>query len=65
MFEVPDSDITAVHIEEGAVLGQGSIHYSRSSRSNDELAVATNSSSNGQLSQDRESMPRTGDSVAV
>lgn len=67
MFEVPDSDITAVHIEEGAVLGKESVHYSRSSssQSDNDIAAASDSSSDQQLSQDRERVSRTGDSVAA
>ena len=66
MFEVPDSDITAVHIEEGVVLGQNPVGYSRSSPSQtDDSSTASDSPNNGRLSQDRESLSRTGDSVAA
>ena len=65
MFEVPDSDIVAVHIDEKAVKSNGSVHYSRSSSESDEVPTVSDLSSHQQLSQDRESMSRTEGSMAA
>lgn len=62
MFEVPDSDIIAVHIDKESVLGLGSAHYSRSS--DDTTAVSVVSSGGQLVSQDRESILER-DSLAV
>lgn len=60
MFEAPQSDITAVHIDEDAVLGQGVVRYSCSQ----EQEEATSSHN-----KDTDSLSRTGrtqgNSVAV
>ena len=41
MFEVPRSDITAVHVDEEAVLGKGPVEYSRKQESSEQAGEDT------------------------
>jgi len=63
MFEVPDSDIVAVHIDEKAVRGLGSVQYSHSSESHEVTTVLDSSSV--EQSKVRESLSRTEGSMTA
>ena len=63
MFEVPDSDIVAVHIDEKAVRGSGSVQYSHTTESNEVTSVSE--SSTVDQSKVRESLSRTEGSIAA
>ena len=52
MFEVPRSDITAVHVDEEAVLGKGPVEYSRKQESSEQAGEDTTTVSSADSNKD-------------